>query len=105
MPRWPGNRSPRAHNERGADSTTAPCPQPPATVAAGCTTRSADRHIPPDTPKHVSEVSAQHRSHQGSGPSPEISHRNRVYRAAPDGNPERWSAAGCDIGQPFPRGA
>ena len=39
-------------------------------------------------------ASAQHRSHQGSGPSPEISHRNRVYLSQSQQDPECWKL--CD---------
>ncbi len=43
-------------------------------------------------------ASAQHRSHQGSGPSPEISHRNRVYLSDSAQDPECWTSGGCRIG-------
>ena len=88
MPRWPGNRSPRAPSERGAGITTVPCPQPPPTVAAGRSSRNPHRRLAPGHLRTRVTTSAQHRSHQGSGPSPEISHRNPVYLTGPDGNPE-----------------
>ena len=75
-----------------------PCPLPPATVAAGRRSRIRTGALPQDTPKHVDEASAQHRSHQGSDPSPEISHQNRVYLSHSAQDPERWTTGGCRIG-------
>ena len=84
-PLYPPGALPSSTRSAALASMADPGPRSAALV------RTATRE---GTSKHHSEAAAQHRSHQGSGPSPEISHRNPVYPCYSQQEPESWSPSG-----------